>query len=353
MEQAEKLKNLKAKAFKEIQNVKNEPDLQKLLLKYFGRKHGELTTILRSLKSLDMSNRKKIGQLANQIKQEIVNAMRDKKKTFLDNKAGELGTKGWIDVTEPGVPYPHGTIHPVTQMMNSIIDVFTAMGFEVARDYEIDSDWYNFESLNFIPDHPARDMQDTFYLDQDAQDGRKKDNNNLLLTTHTSNMQVRFMEQGEPPFKVVVPRKCFRRDSDINHTPMFHQYEGFVVGKDVALTDLKGTIHEAMKKILDDEGLEIRFRQSYFPFVEPGEEVDVTCTICGGNGCPTCKGTGWLEMLGCGMIHPNVLKNGGIDPKKWQGYAFGGGVERPFMIKHKVTDLRSFFDNDLRFLNQF
>lgn len=345
------MEKLKKQALEEIQQARDLLSLMQVETKYFGRKKGLVTAKLKKLADLEIAERKKTGADWNRLKGQLFSALAEKKRQLTKQSLG--AKEELLDVTEPGTIYPNGLLHPITQMTDKILEAFGLMGFEIAEGPEVDNDWYNFEALNFVLDHPARDMQDTFYINQQTTDRRSRGSDHLLLATHTTNVQARYLEKQRPPFKVVVARKCFRRDSDISHTPMFHQYDGFAVGERVSLTDLKGTIHETMKYILEDNNLQIRFRQSYFPFVEPGQEVDVTCTICGGKGCPTCKGTGWLEMLGCGMIHPNVLKNAGLNPNKWQGYAFGGGIERPFMIKHKVRDIRALFENDLRFLKQF
>lgn len=353
------LEELKERALAEIAKVRDSKSLRSLELKYLGR-HGELTRVLRNIKDLSADLRPRIGQLANEVRDELKSALNRTEKSV----AGQKSQRN-IDVTLPGKKPVKGGLHPVTQMLNEIWRIFESMNFQViTRDPEIETDYFNFESLNIPPDHPARDMQDTFYIRgaRRAREGRGGEGD-LLLRTHTTASQLHFMKDHKPPFRVISTGKCYRRDSDVTHTPMFHQFDGFAVDRDITMADLKGTLKVIMSEILGKE-VKVRFRISYFPFVEPGAEFDVSCTLCQGKGCSTCKHTGWLEMGGCGMIHPNVLREAGLNSDSgparalsskvhWQGYAFGFGVERPFMIRHKISDLRLFFDNDLRFLEQF
>lgn len=342
-----RLEEIKNSSLQEISPVKDAISLRRVEIKYLGRK-SELTKILRNIKNLPPAGRPTIGHLAQEVREEIKRAVAGAK-----NLLGVIAVQDKIDITLPGKKFPQGSLHPVTQMLYEIWRVFESMNFQIiTQDPDIETDFFNFQALNIPPDHPARDMQDTFYLKMRRAIGARGEEGNLLLKTHTSASQVRFMKNNQPPYRVISTGKCFRRDSDVTHTPMFHQFEGFAVDHDITMADLKGTLKLAMSELLEHD-VKVRFRISYFPFVEPGAEFDVSCTLCGQKGCATCKHTGWLEMGGCGMIHPNVLKEGGVDPKKWQGYAFGFGVERPFMIKHKITDLRLFFENDLRFLEQF
>lgn len=343
-----KLAKIKNNALEEISSTKEVASLRVLEIKYLGRK-SELTKILRGIKNLPIDIRPELGRLANQAQQEIGQAIAQAK-----NSAGNSVGQSKIDITLPGKKFSRGSLHPVTQMLYEIWRIFESMNFEViTRDPEIETDYYNFQSLNIPPDHPARDTHDTFYVAKAGGAKREKGKRGgLLLRTHTTASQLHFMKEHQPPFRVISTGKCYRRDSDVSHTPMFHQFDGFAVDRDITMADLKGTLKVVMSELLEKE-INVRFRISYFPFVEPGAEFDVSCALCNGKGCSICKHTGWLEMGGCGMIHPKVLLEGGIDPKKWQGYAFGFGVERPFMIKHKISDLRLFFDNDLRFLEQF
>lgn len=342
------LQQLKQKALDEIQRINDSEGLKSLETEYLGRK-GKITKVLREIKDISDEMKPVIGKLANEIKTELTNALKTADSN-LSNKSSS--GKDFFDPTLPGIRSGEGHLHPITQMLERIWDVFRSMNFDIVDGPEIENDYYNFQALNIPQDHPARDMQDTFYL--------KKENNkaagkfgDLLLRTHTSAAsQVRTMEKNKPPLRVIATGKCYRRDEDVSHTPMFHQFDGVAVDSDITFSDLKGTLHYAMKEILEED-IKVRFRISYFPFVEPGAEFDVTCTICNGKGCPTCKNTGWLEMGGCGMIHPNVLKAAKYDAKKLQGYAFGFGIERPLMIKHKIADIRTLFENDIRFLKQF
>ena len=356
-----RLEEIKNNSLAELPAVKTAKDLRAWEIKYLGRK-SELTKILRNIKGLPNDIRPVVGRLANEVQKEIRQAGAQAKKLAASQK-----DQCRIDITLPGKSFPQGSLHPVTQMLHDIWRVFESMNFQViTRDPDVETDYFNFQALNIPPDHPARDMQDTFYIKDVSPIPKTKikgEQEKLLLKTHTSASQVRFMKKNKPPYRVISTGKCYRRDSDVTHTPMFHQFEGFAVDRDITMADLKGTLKAAMSELLEHE-VKLRFRISYFPFVEPGAEFDVSCTICDQKGCPTCKHTGWLEMGGCGMIHPNVLKEAGLNSdsgrasalsKKvpWQGYAFGFGVERPFMIKHKITDLRLFFENDLRFLEQF
>jgi phenylalanyl-tRNA synthetase alpha chain len=247
-----------------------------------------------------------------------------------------------VDVTLPGRGELPGTLHPVTRMRRRIEDFFLRLGFDISEGPEVEDDFHNFEALNIPSHHPARAMHDTFYFG----DGR-------LLRTHTSPVQVRVMEQGKPPFRIIAPGRVYRCDSDLTHTPMFHQVEGLLVDKDVTFADLRGTVAEFLKFVFEVEDLPVPFRPSYFPFTEPSAEVDVGCVSCGGKGCRVCSHTGWLEVMGCGMVHPKVLEHGGVDASEYSGFAFGMGVERLTMLRYGVNDLRMFFENDTRFLSQF
>ena len=320
----------------DIKKVKSDEELEKIKIKYLGRK-GDIAKVMKSLGSLSVAEKKKQGPAANELKKEIEQGV-GKKEVELK---GEAVSGEAVDITAPGSSFPKGHLHPITQVYRDVFKIFTNMGYSIADGPDVESDWYNFQALNFPKDHPARDTQDTLYFDEDR-----------VLRTHTSPVQIRFMEENEPPLRVVVYGRTYRRDSDITHTPMFHQMEGLIVDENITLGDLKGTLETFVKQFFGSNR-KTRFRPHHFPFTEPSAEVDVSCGLCDGKGCRSCKYTGWLEILGAGMVHPNVLKNGGIDPKKYQGFAFGVGIERLAMLKYNIDDLRLFFDGDMRFINQF
>lgn len=317
-------------------------------VQFLGRK-SELVRGLRSLKDLSDDEKREQAPQWQQLKHELQELYQHAQHRLKEQREQALANEEQIDITLPPAKRAQGTFHPITQMMHDIANVLERMGFSHMQGPHMETDWRNFEGLNFTKGHPARDMQDTFHLDS----GR-------LLRTHATAVTMgHAIEELEPPFKVFTMGNTFRRDDDATHTPMFHQFDAQVIAKDINLSQFKGTIQAAMRAILQNEDITIRFRQSYFPFTEPSLEVDVTCTICGGQHneaqrqCKVCKGTGWLEMGGAGMTHPNVLRNFGVDPAEWQGFAWGFGVERPFMIRHRVPDLRPFFENDVRWLSQF
>ncbi|MBQ4132410.1 MAG: phenylalanine--tRNA ligase subunit alpha, partial [Desulfovibrionaceae bacterium] len=305
----------------------------------------KLAAIMSELPSLEPSERPAAGKLANEVKNRL-NELFDAKKQALESEAQAGALKGF-DPTLPGRCPWTGSLHPVTLVMDEICRIFSSLGYDVVLGPEVESDYYNFEALNIGPNHPARDMHDTLYI-----------SNNVLLRTHTSPMQIRTMQKTEPPLAVIAPGKVYRRDSDLTHTPMFHQIEGILVDRKVSMGDLRGTLQAFSRKIFGPD-TRIRFRPSFFPFTEPSAEVDISCMFCAGRGeatdgstCRVCKGTGWLEVLGCGMVAPEVFESVGYDPDKWSGFAFGMGVERIAMLKYGITDLRMFFENDLRFLKQ-
>ena len=349
------IEQLKKQFADQLNKIKSEKDLIALEIEFLGRK-GKLTQILRSLSGLSLVERKRLSTSANEMKEFINNELGIKNNELRMEKWGKIAEAEKQDINSSIVGgnleeleiqhYPKGHLHPLSNFIFKVCRVFEEIGYEVVDSYDIETDWYNFGALNIAEDHPTRDSQDTFYVNS------SKSKERFLLKTQTSSMQVRYMEKHKPPIKIIVPGKCFRRDDDASHFPQFHQFEGLVVGEGITLADLKGTLSTAMKKLLG-EGTKIRFRTSYFPFVEPGLEVDVTCTLCGGKGCNVCKQTGWLELLGAGMVHPEVLKNGGIDPEKYTGFAFGTGIERLAMMKHKIPNIKLLYENDLRFLNQF
>lgn len=336
----EKLINLKNKASAIILEADNLEDLEKIRKKFLGRK-GSLTLLFKKIPLLLPSERKNIGSLANKIKRTIEEELKTAKEKILAKKE-DLAEKEWLDVSAPGSRPKIGHINPVTQIIWELTEAFEKMGYQILEGPEITNDWYNFEALNIPKNHPARDLQDTFWISK-----------NLLPRTHTSDMQVRVMEKLRPPFKVAVPGWVYRCErEDATHAFYFTHYEGFAVGKDISFSDLKGTLYYLLRFVLGEK-IKLKFRASYFPYVEPCAEISASCPRCGGRGCPSCGGSGWLEILGAGMIHPVVLKNSKIDPKKYSGFAFCPGPTRLAMIKYNIPDIRLFLSGDLRFLNQF
>ncbi|WP_028319497.1 phenylalanine--tRNA ligase subunit alpha [Desulfobulbus elongatus] len=335
----QELLRLKQEAEEALAQVAGADQLEAFRVRFLGRKGGVLTGVLRQLGKVAAEDRPRLGQLANDIKQEIETRFEEKKAQL--TVAGADTDSGRIDYSLPGRYLPFGKLHPVTQVMEEICSIFEGLGFAVAEGPDVETDYYNFEALNIPKHHPARDMHDTFYV-----------TDSILLRTHTSPMQARIMERQEPPLRYVVPGKVYRCDSDMTHTPMFHQVEGLLVDRRVSFADLKGVLTSFTHKIFERE-LALRFRPSYFPFTEPSAEVDVACVICGGSGCRVCKRTGWLEILGSGLIDPEVLKMVGYDPDVYSGFAFGLGVERIAMLKYGIDDIRLYYENDLRFLSQF
>ncbi len=337
-EQLEKIRSEAAEAIAAAQSVEA---LDAARVRFLGKK-GELTAVLRGMGALSAEERPIVGQMANDVRS-FVEGEIEQKKAELSKKAKEEKLKSEvIDVTMPGKRRRGGRLHPLTQVLDEVTGIFTGMGFTVADGPDIELDYYNFEALNIPADHPARDTQDTFYI-----------TDNILLRTQTSPVQVRVMEHTKPPIRVISPGRVFRSDAvDATHSPVFHQIEGLVVDKGVTMADLKGTL-EAFVKGLYGEDAKIRLRPHHFPFTEPSAEVDVSCFVCGGEGCSVCKGEGWIEILGAGMVHPKVLANCGIDPEVYSGFAFGLGLERIVMRRYNIDDLRLFFENDMRFLKQF
>ncbi len=332
------IQELKEVAWGEIGQAGSLAELERLRVKYLGRK-GALTQILRGLKDLDPGARRRVGQEANLLKEALETAL-VRRSTAL-KEAARRAPAPELDVTLPGRRPPLGRLHPLNRFMDEVCDIFLHLGFEAVEGPEVELDWYNFEALNIPPDHPARDMQDTFYF-----------NDRVLLRTHTSPMQIRIMEQRQPPVRIIAPGRVYRRDLDLTHSPMFHQVEGLLVDQDVTFADLKGVLTAFVHEMFGPE-VALRFRPSYFPFTEPSAEVDIACFICRGEGCRVCKITGWVEVLGAGMVHPAVFEAVGYDPEVYTGFAFGLGIERLAMLKYGIDDIRLFFDNDLRFLQQF
>ncbi len=324
-------------AVQEIDAAGTAEAVQSLNTKYLGRK-GVITQFLRNISSLPQEERPSAGKAANQVKQKIEAACNDALARIAS--AADDAAQG-IDVSLPGRVPVRGTLHPITQVTSEICDIFTRMGFSVVEGPEVENDYYNFEALNIPKNHPARAMQDTFYISED-----------IVLRTHTSPSQPRVMEKQQPPVRIIAPGKVYRCDSDLTHTPMFHQVEGLLVDENISFGDLKGCLTSFVHQMFDPQ-TKVRFRPSYFPFTEPSAEVDILCVICRGKGCRVCSKSGWLEILGSGMVHPAVFENVNYDTSRYTGFAFGMGVERIAMLKYRIDDIRKYFDNDIRFLKQF
>lgn len=340
-EMKEQIASIKEKSIKEISNSKDLKELNELRVKYLGKK-GELTLILRGMGGLSPEERPVIGSLVNKVREEIENLIQNKEKEFKKQELLKRLENETIDVTEPSKKIILGSLHPITKIIEEVEEIFLGMGYEIADGPEVEKATYNFDKLNTPPDHPARDVQDTFYITDD-----------IVLRSQTSPVQARVMENQKPPIKIICPGAVYRSDSvDATHSPVFHQVEGLVIDKNISMADLKGTLEMFAKKCLG-ENTRIRFRPHHFPFTEPSAEADVSCFVCGGKGCRVCKGEGWIELLGCGEVHPNVLRNCGIDSDIYSGFAFGFGVERIAMAKYGIEDMRLLFENDIRFLKQF
>jgi len=335
------LHELTARAQSEIEAAGRLEALDQIRVAYLGKK-GELTTLLKTLGSLPHEQRKTAGQEINLAKQSVQQAIEARRNVLEKSQLEAKLSSESIDVTLPGRGQSPGGLHPVTRTMQRIEDLFSQLGFAVEEGPEIEDDYHNFGALNIPAHHPARAMHDTFYFDA-----------NTLLRTHTSPVQVRHMEKEPPPLRIIAPGRVYRCDSDLTHTPMFHQVEGLLVDENVSFADLMGTLADFLKHFFEVDNLRTRFRPSYFPFTEPSSEVDIQCVMCAGKGCRVCGNSGWIEILGCGMVHPNVFESVGIDNEKYTGYAFGMGVERLALLRYGVNDLRLFFENDLRFLRQF
>jgi len=344
----QQLKELEQKALQALETITDKNQLQELEVKYLGRQ-GELSKILRQLKDLTDEQKKIFGPLANQIKQNLL-ARFEQKRQILETKEIEARLKTeFFDITIPGKKQPMGHIHPISKTQFEVEQIFSDMGFSVMDGPEIESEYYNFEGLNIPGDHPARDMQDTFF----TSDKHEQKHGRLVLRTQTSPVQIRTMEKYGAPLRVIAPGRTFRNEAtDASHEHTFHQVEGLLVDKDISLAHLKGIMTEFLSRLFHRD-VKVRFRPGYFPFVEPGLELDFSCLICGEKGCSVCKRTGWMEFMGCGMVHPNVLKAGGINPDEYQGWAFGFGLERLVMMRYGIEDIRLFESGDLRFLEQF
>ncbi|MBU1151938.1 phenylalanine--tRNA ligase subunit alpha [Patescibacteria group bacterium] len=344
----DKLKKLEATALPAIDKAKTPQQLQELSVKYLGRK-GELTAILRTLKDLPADKKPEAGQLSNKTKQALEAAFSKKEQELSTAAVDQELKKDFFDTTLPGKTPPQGHIHPLSQLQEEIEQIFSKMGFAIMDGPEVEAEYYNFEGLNIPKDHPARDMQDTFFIDKEDH----KKFGRLVLRTHTSPVQVRTMEKYGAPLRIIVPGRTFRYEAtDASHDTTFYQVEGLLIDKDISLAHLKGVMAEMLGAVFG-KPVTVRFRPGYFPFVEPGLEVDFSCLLCDGKGCKVCKGLGWVEFMGAGMVHENVLKAGGIDSKEYQGWAFGFGLTRLAMMRHKITDIRLLSNGDTRFINQF
>jgi len=324
-------------ALQELKAAADRQTVEDIRVRYLGRK-GIITQFLRNISKLPADQRPAAGKEANQLKNLLDEACQE--TTHNLETVGETAASG-IDVSLPGRPAPCGSLHPITQINQRICDIFTQMGFDIAEGPEVELDYYNFEALNFPKDHPARDMQDTFFVSDD-----------VVLRTHTSPLQIRTMEKQPPPVRIIMPGKVYRCDSDLTHTPMFHQVEGLLVDENISFGDLKGTLTAFVHQMFDEQ-TSLRFRPGFFPFTEPSAEVDILCVMCRGKGCRVCSRTGWLEILGSGMVHPALYENVGYDADRYTGFAFGMGVDRIAMLKFGIDDIRKFFENDIRFLSQF
>lgn len=336
----EQLKTLLRDAEMAVATAIDAADVEDIRVRYLGKK-GALTEQLKNLGKLSAEDRPRAGAIVNQAKEALQEKLGTRKQQLETSARDNQLLREIIDVTMPGRGVHQGGPHPITRTLERLENLFTRMGFAVAEGPEIEDDYHNFEALNIPANHPSRAMHDTFYFDA-----------HRLLRTHTSPVQIRYMKQHKPPLRIIAPGRVYRCDSDVTHTPMFHQIEGLMVDKDVSFADLKGILEDFLMQFFE-KSLKLRFRPSYFPFTEPSAEVDISCVICGAKGCRVCKNTGWLEVLGCGMVHPEVFRHVGIDSERWTGFAFGLGVERLAMLRYGVSDLRLFYENDLRFLQQF
>jgi len=333
----EKLERLRLEAKRKIDEATNEKELEAVRVEFLGRRQGKITQILRNITDLSPQDRPLVGELVNQIKRAVQEDLKRREKEISQEEKEE-----WVDITLPGKKPLLGRLHPITQILEEIKRIFIGLGFQVVRGPEVETEYYNFEALNMPRYHPARDEQDSFYLDDTH-----------LLRTQTSPVQIRVMEKKSPPIRIIAPGRCYRRDAvDASHFPMFHQVEGLAVDKRITFSDLKGCLTYFVHQMFDKK-TRLRFRPSFFPFTEPSAEVDISCIMCKGRGCRVCSGKGWLEILGAGMVDPEVFRKVNYDPEKYQGFAFGMGVERICMLKYGIDDIRLFFQNDLRFLSQF
>lgn len=337
----QKLEEIRVAAKTALADAKDSQAVDEIRVKFLGKK-GELTAILKMMGSLSPEERPVMGQLANEVRADIEGAVATAVSEMKAKAQAERLQKEAVDISIPGTKKEIGSLHPINSALEDLIDIFRSMGFDVVDGPEIESEYYNFEALNVPADHPARDMQDTFYL-----------TDSLLLRTQTSATQIRTMETRKPPIRMIAPGRVYRSDDvDATHSPVFHQVEGLVVDKGITMCDLKGTLEQMAREIYGKD-TKVKFRPSFFPFTEPSVEVDVSCSECGGKGCRVCKGSGWIEILGAGMVHPRVLAGCGINPEEYSGFAFGIGLDRLTTTRHKISDIRLLFENDMRFLKQF
>jgi len=342
------LEELKLNALQELESINNIKGLESWRVCYLGKK-SELTKVLHNLATLPLEERKAVGAWANEVKNNLEDRLKQKKQALQAVQVTAFTKREAIDITLPGRPFPIGRLHPITQTLYEICDIFVSMGFQVVEGPEVEWDYYNFEALNIPEEHPARDTMSTSWIDFETEEGRRP----MLLRTHTTSVTARTIETMQPPIRVIEPGRVYRYEaSDATHTPMFHQIDGLVVDKGITMADLKGTLYEFARRFFG-ENRKVRFRCDYFPFVEPGIEMAIECSVCGGKGCRLCGNTGWIEILGAGMTHPQVLQRGGFDPEVYTGFAFGMGIDRLPMLRHGIDDIRLFYSSDLRFLRQF
>jgi len=342
----EKIEEIKAEALKQLDGINDARDLESWRIHYLGKK-SPLTQILRSLSTLSIEEKKAVGAAANQLKTLLDSSAGQKGQSLRDAQLTSEAAREAIDISLPGRPYPVGHLHPITRTIDEMCDIFVSMGFQVIEGPDVEWDYYNFEALNIPAEHPARDSMSTFWIDT------PKGKRQPLLRTHTTAVTARTLEKMEPPIRAVEPGRLFRYEaSDATHIPMFSQVDGIAVDRGITMADLKGTLYEFSRRFFGEDR-KVRFRVDYFPFVEPGVEMAIECIVCRGSGCRLCANSGWIEILGAGMTHPDVLRRGGIDPEEYTSFAFGIGVERPHMLRYGVDDVRSYFTSDLRFLRQF
>ncbi len=348
MDVLRQIEELRQKALTELDGISDTRELQSWRARYLGKK-SRLTGILHRLARLPLAKRKAVGADANRAKAILADGLSQKEQAILKKQMAASTREEGVDISLPGRPWPVGRLHPVTRVLYEINDIFVAMGFEVVEGPEVEWDYYNFEALNIPEEHPARDTMQTLWVDSKTAAGERP----MLLRTHTSPMQIRVMEKQPPPLRIVVPGKVYRYEAtDATHIPMFHQIEGLAVDKGITMADLKGTLYEFARRFFGEDR-RVRFRCDYFPFVEPGVEMAIECAVCRGDGCRLCGSSGWIEILGAGMVHPRVLERVGIDPRVYSGFAFGMGIERMPMLRYGIDDIRLFYGSDLRFLRQF
>lgn len=338
----DELSDIERQFERQLATVTTGSDLEQIRVEWFGRKGGKIPALFSRLREVPPDQKKQVGDSLNRFRDNAETSLKSKQEEFAAAEREQKAARETLDVTLPGRQPQIGHLHPVTLVRREIEAIFREMGYTIESGPEIETDWYNFEALNFTPDHPARDEQDTFYL-----------NEKLMLRTHTSNVQIRQLESVKPPLRVLAPGRVYRRDEiTLRRSPMFHQVEGFLVDRGIHFGHLKGTLEHFLKRLFDPS-TKVRFRPSYFPFTEPSAEVDISCVFCAGKGCGTCSQTGWMEILGAGMIHPNEMRNVGLNPDEWSGFAFGAGLDRIAMLKYDIPNIRVLFENDLRVLRQF